>query len=64
MSYAHLFTEYTHENKQDASTSTKNDTPAPDVGVQTMTGRTVSGDGAVTWLTGTDVVHPDRPPCL
>ena len=29
MSYAHLFTDHTHANKQDASTSTKNDTPAP-----------------------------------
>lgn len=43
----------------EASSGDENDTPAPDVGVQTMTGRTVSGDGAVTWLTGTDVVHPD-----
>ena len=43
----------------DDEAGTETDTPADDVGVQTMTGRTVADDGAVTWLTGTDVVHPD-----
>ena len=43
----------------DTTAGSETDTPADDVGVQTMTGRTVDADGAVTWLTGTDVVHPD-----
>jgi DNA polymerase-4 len=43
----------------DTSDGHDSDSAAPDVGVQTMTGRTVGDDGAVTWLTGTDVVHPE-----
>ncbi len=43
----------------DSAAGTETDTPAEDVGVQTTTGRTIGDDGAVTWLTGTDVVHPD-----